>query len=141
MHAGANSGNLKIISLISEWSKMCVAVYLVHEALKSAAYWEWKHELSWFFACWLWCNNFWLDQHRILYLRPLNASLIRPPAVSGRILWNRVCLSFCPVTSVGVFLELDHWIYLNFGMVLENWAKWAKNRSKWFFQFKEKFGH
>ena len=31
---------------------------LVHETLKFA---EWVYGLRWFFACWLWCNNFWLD--------------------------------------------------------------------------------
>ena len=37
-HAGSNSGKLKVISLIFEWalSKMDVAIYLVHETLKSA---------------------------------------------------------------------------------------------------------
>ena len=36
--AGANSGILKVISLIFEWvrSKMGVAIYLVYEAVKSA---------------------------------------------------------------------------------------------------------
>ena len=47
-------------------------------------------------------NNFWLDQHRIMYLWILNASqlqlyLLDPgPAVARRILWNRVCLFIFP---------------------------------------------
>ena len=44
--------------------------HLVHETLKSP---EWVYGLSWFFACWLWCNNFWLDQHCTFYLWLLNA--------------------------------------------------------------------
>ena len=38
LHAGVNSGNLKFISLIFEWtwSKMDVIIYLGHESLKSA---------------------------------------------------------------------------------------------------------
>ena len=44
--------------------------HLAHEILRSA---EWVYGLSWFFACWLWCNNFWLDQHHNFYLRLLNA--------------------------------------------------------------------
>ena len=37
LHAVANSGKLKVISLIFEWawSKIDVAIYLVHETLKS----------------------------------------------------------------------------------------------------------
>ena len=35
-------------------------VHLGHDSLKSA---EKVHRLSWFFTCWLWCNNFLLDQH------------------------------------------------------------------------------
>ena len=45
--------------------------------------------------------------------------LVRPMAVAGRILWNRVCPSFPPDVCVGVFLKLDHYISLNFGMVPE----------------------
>ena len=44
---------------------------LVHETLKSA---EW---LSWFFAYWLWCSNFWLDQHQIFYLWLINVNLLQ----------------------------------------------------------------
>ena len=47
--------------------------HLVHETLKCA---EYVYELSWFFACWLWCNNFCLDQHHTLYLWLLNVSLL-----------------------------------------------------------------
>ena len=38
LHAGANSGKFKVISLIFEWiwSKMDMVVYLVQEFLKSA---------------------------------------------------------------------------------------------------------
>ena len=27
-----------------------------------------NYKLIWFFACYLWCNNIWLDQYRTLYL-------------------------------------------------------------------------
>ena len=80
------------------------------------------------FACWLWCNNFWLYQHRTLFLWVLKASLlqlylsvvlVRPPTVPRMVLWNRVCQSFHCDVYPGVFLELDHQVSLNFGMVLE----------------------
>ena len=45
--------------------------HLVHETLKSAVSKEWVYELSWFFACRLWCNNFWLDWYPTVWL--LNA--------------------------------------------------------------------
>ena len=73
--------------------------------------------------------------------------LFSPLLVAGRILWNRVCLSFPPDICQSVFLELDHEISLNFAMVLETLmklcttarffgrtfflqklGKWAKNR-------------
>ena len=41
-------------------------VHLAHETLK----------LNWFFACWLWCNNFWLNHHFTLYVWLLNTSLM-----------------------------------------------------------------
>ena len=49
LHAGADWGKLKVISLISEWvwSK---SVWPVCETLESA---EWVYELSGFFACYL----------------------------------------------------------------------------------------
>ena len=96
--------------------------HLLKETLESA---EWAYELSWFFAWWLWCNNLWLDKHYTQYLWLSNARLLqstvlnRPAAVAGRILWSKVCPSFPPAICLGVFLELDHWIYLNFDMVLE----------------------
>ena len=107
--------------------------HLVHETLKSA---EWVYGLGWFFACWLWCNNFWLDQCCFFYLWLLNASLLElyvlaPLAIAGRILWNRVCLSFPPDIGQGVFLEFDHEISLIIAMLLETLMKlcmeWAKN--------------
>ena len=33
--------------------------------------------MSWFFACWLWCNNFLLDQHCTFYFWLLNANLLQ----------------------------------------------------------------
>ena len=69
LHAGANSENLKVISLIfeCEWLKIGVAISLVRETLKWAV----------FFACWLLYNNFLLDQHQSLYMWLLNASLLQ----------------------------------------------------------------
>ena len=49
--------------------------------------------------------------------------LVRPLVVAGRILWSRVCTSFHPPICLGVFLELDHEILLNSGMVLETLMK------------------
>ena len=51
--------------------------HLVLETQKSAVSKEWVHEFSWFFACWLWGSNFWLNQHHTLYLLLLNASLLQ----------------------------------------------------------------
>ena len=48
--------------------------HLVHETLKSAMN---DYELSWFFACWLWCSNSWLDKPRTLYIWLLKTSLLR----------------------------------------------------------------
>ena len=45
---------------------------LVRETLKSA---EWVYELSSFFACCLWCSNFWKDKHCTLWL--WNVSLLQ----------------------------------------------------------------
>ena len=50
---------------------------LVHETLKSDVSYKWVHELSWFIACWLWCNNILSDRHCTLYLWLLNASLLQ----------------------------------------------------------------
>ena len=47
---------------------------LVRETQKSA---EWVYELSWFFTCWLRCNNFWLDKYCTLHLWLLSASLLQ----------------------------------------------------------------
>ena len=80
--------------------------YLVHEALESA---DWVYELSWLFACWLWCNNFWLDQHHTLSLtfkcQSTAVVLVRPLVVAGRILWNKVSFSFPADICLGVVLN------------------------------------
>ena len=100
--------------------------HLVHETLKSA---EWIYGLSWFFACWLWCNHFLLDWHWTFYFWLLNADLLRlyiflnPLVVPGRILWNRVCSSFPPDICLSVFLEFDHEISLDFSSVIETLMK------------------
>ena len=108
--------------------------HLVHEILKSA---EWAYGLSWFFACWLWCNNFWLDQHRTFVsltfkCQSTGVVLGSPLVVAGRILWNRVNLSFLPDICQSVFVKFDHEVFLNFAMVLEklfcskNWGNGQK---------------
>ena len=51
--------------------------HLVQETLKSAVFLEWVYKLSLFFACWLQCNNFWLDWHCTLHFWLLNASLVQ----------------------------------------------------------------
>ena len=53
---------------------------VVCETLKSA---EW---LSWFFACILWWNNFWLDQHCTLCLWLLSVSLLQLSGPSSSLL-------------------------------------------------------
>ena len=86
--------------------------HLVLETLKSAVSKEWVHEFNWFFACWLWGSNFWLNQHHTLSFtfkcQSTAVVFFRPLAVAGRVPWNRVCPSFHPVVSWVVFLELDH---------------------------------
>ena len=86
-------------------------------------------------------------------------AFVRPAAVAGRILWNRVCPSFHSNASPCVFLKLYHLVSLNFGMVLETLIKFCLTESdfleKLFFapkigemtqnrpknnKFKEKFG-
>ena len=100
--------------------------HLVHETLKSA---EWVYGLSLFFACWLWCNNFWLDRLTLHFLSlnfkyySIRVVLVSPLTVAGMIQWNRVCLSFHPDICQGLFLEFDHEISLNFAMVLETLMK------------------
>ena len=56
--------------------------HLVHETLK-------VYELSLFFACWLWCNNF------------TAVLLVRPLAVARRVQWKSV--HPCLLRSVWVF--------------------------------------
>ena len=49
---------------------------------------------------------------------------IGPPAVPGRVLWNRACSSFRPSFRLpGAFLELRQFFFLIFGMVLETHMK------------------
>ena len=43
--------------------------------------------------------------------------------VAGRVLSNTFCLSLCSAVCPGVFLELGHYISLNFDMVLETLMK------------------
>ena len=79
---------------------------LVRETLKSA---EWVYELSSIFACCLWCSNFWQTLYPMtLKCQSTAVVLVRPPAVTKRILWNRVCPSFPPAICLGAFLELDY---------------------------------
>ena len=56
--------------------------------------------MSWFFACWLWWKNIFLDQHCTLYLWLLNANLLQlssllvEPLAEAKIsLWNWVIWS------------------------------------------------
>ena len=73
-----------------------------YETLKSA---EWFYGLSWFFACWLWCSNFLLEQHCTfcfwlanlqLYLckycscTNVAVVLVSPLMVAAKILWGSV---------------------------------------------------
>ena len=80
--------------------------HLVHETLKSA---EWVYGLSWFFACWLWCNNFWLGRPRSPFLsltfkcQSIGVVLVSPLTVAGRMQWNRFCLSFPPYIFLGIW--------------------------------------
>ena len=125
LHAGANLGKLKVISLIFGW--------VWSEWAWSFSSWDSK-------ICWM---NVWIKMifciltvMRQFLVRPTSCSisltfkcqstavvLVRPPPVAGRILWNRVSQSVLPVICLGVFLELDHRIYLNFGMMRETLMK------------------
>ena len=120
--------------------------HLIHETLKSAE-WVWI-EL-------VFCR---LTVMQYFLVRPTSYSicltfkcqftavlLVKPLAVAGRILWNRVCSSLPPGICLGVFLKLDHYISLNFGMMPENFlppkiGKMGQKSPKiGFFEFKEKF--
>ena len=85
--------------------------HLVHETLKSD---EWVYEIKLIF-CML------ADFDAIILVRSTSYSisltfncqstsvvLVRPLAVAGRTLWNRVCPSFPLDICLCVFLELDH---------------------------------
>ena len=43
--------------------------------------------------------------------------------VARNVLWNKVCLSIRPAICEDVFLELVHFVSLNFGIVLETLIK------------------
>ena len=74
LQGGANSGKQKVISN-DFWVGLVKNGHghSVHETLKSA---EYVYRLSWFFTCWLWCNNFLLDQHWLFFLL-LNPNLLQ----------------------------------------------------------------
>ena len=118
LHGGANSGmnfgwaRSKMGRLFSSWDHNICCILRMS---------LWIELIFWY---WLWCNNFWLEQHHTLYIFDFHCQstavlLAGHLAVAGRVLWNRACPSFCLVVCPGVFLELDHWVSLNFGMVLE----------------------
>ena len=98
LQGGANSGKQKVISN-DFWVGLVKNGHghSVHETLKSA---EYVYRLSWFFTCWLWCNNFLLDQHWLFFFTFKSQStavvLVSPLTVAGRILWKKVCPSFPP---------------------------------------------
>ena len=72
-----------------------------------------------------------------------------PPALAGRVLWNRICPSFRPSVCPGFFLEFYHYFFLNFSMRLETHIKLCMtagfSRKKYFvpkiFDYVEKFCH
>ena len=78
--------------------------HFVYETLKSA---EWVSELSWFFACWLWCNNFWSDHHYTLYLWLLNASLLKFYLLNP---WRYLEGSY-EIGSVHLYLLTPVWVF------------------------------
>ena len=98
LQGGANSGKQKVISN-DFWVGLVKNGHghSVHETLKSA---EYVYRLSWFFTCWLWCNNFLLDQHWLFFFTFKSQStavvLVSPLTVAGRILWKKVCPAFPP---------------------------------------------
>ena len=81
LHAAANSAKLRKAKsyFIDFWVGMVrnERGRLLHETLKSAVSKEWVYELGWFFPCWLWGSNVWLDRHHTPYLWLLNASLLK----------------------------------------------------------------
>ena len=99
--------------------------HLVHEILKSA---EWVYGMGWFFACWLWCHNFWSDQHCTLYLWILSASVLQLYLLDLQRQLERSCEigsvhPSLPDICQDVFLEFDLEISLNFATVLESLMK------------------
>ena len=100
LRAGVNLGKPKVRF---QWIWVDVVKigrgYLVHENLKSA---KWVYELSLFFVCWLWLT--FMLTFKCHFTAVL---LVRPLAVAGRILGNRVCPSLPPDICLGVFLKLD----------------------------------
>ena len=136
---------------------MDMAIYWVYKTLKSAVSWQWLYKLSWlFFACWLWCNNYLVRSKSYCVSLTFKCQstivvLFKPPGAAGRVLWNRVCLSFYPAISLGVFL--GHCISLYFGLVLWTFMKFCMTEQEFlgekkgnrpkigFFKLEEKFGH
>ena len=101
--------------------------HLVCEALKSVLK-EWVYELSWIFTCWLWSNarTFgWINQHCTQYFWLLfkwwstAAVLVGPPVLAGLVIRNRVCSSFLRAVCPGFVLKMNHYVSLNFGIVIE----------------------
>ena len=122
LHAGANSGKLKVILLISEWmwvGKWGVAIYFSSQDPKVCCTLRMSQWIELIFACWVWCNSFLLDQHWTLYLLTFKCQstvvvLVKAPVAARRILWNRVCPSSHPAVCL---------ISLNFNIILETLMK------------------
>ena len=117
LHAGANSVKLKS-NLIDFWVDVVKIVYghLVHGTLKSA---EWVHELTWFFACWLWCCNVRPTLYSIssTFICQFTAVLlVEPIVVAGRI---RLSISASWHLS-GCFLEFGSLGFSEFWHVVRN---------------------
>ena len=72
------------------------------------------------------------DLYYLLYY--LSQTITGPLVLAVRVLQNRVCMSFHPFISPlncpAAFLELDHYFFVNFGMVLETHVKLCMTESK-----------
>ena len=74
--------------------------------------------MQWFWLDWLPSVYLWLLKWQSTAAVVFAGAL----AVAEGIPWNTVCPSFCLAVFLVVFLELDHYISLNFDMVLEKKA-------------------
>ena len=98
----SNSVKLKVISVICGWTWWVQSFSLRNPKIcRNLGISIW---IELIFACWLWCNNFWLNQYRTYILFKCQSTaveLVNPQAVAWRILWNRAYLFFLCYWDLG----------------------------------------